>query len=75
MLCRVWNKQGNRCTHVQIINVLYLLFLSFWFYIRCVIVWSEAKKLIMLTEVAAEGGGGGFTHEQGLRVLVCLADT
>lgn len=26
----------------------------------------------MLTEVAAEGG---FTHEQGLRVLVCLADT
>ena len=45
---------------------MYLLFLSFWFYIRCVIVWSEAKELIMLTEVAAE---------QGLRVLVCLADT
>ncbi|KAK2548601.1 hypothetical protein P5673_031199 [Acropora cervicornis] len=38
----------------------------------CVIVWSEAKELIMLTEVAAEGG---FTHEQGLRVLVCLTDT
>ena len=34
--------------------------------------WSEAKELIMLTEVAAEGG---FTHEQGLRVLVCLEDT
>ena len=47
------------CTHVQIIDVLelmYLLFLSFCFYISCVIVWSEAKELIMLTEVAAEGG-------------------
>ena len=34
--------------------------------------WSEATELIMLTEVAAEGG---FTREQGLRVLVCLADS
>ena len=57
---------------INVLELMYSLFLSFWFYIRCVIVWSEAKELIMLTEVAAEGG---FTHEQGLRVLVCLADT
>ena len=58
---------------INVLELMYLLFLSFWFYIRCVIVWSEAKELIMLTEVAAEGGS--FTHEQGSRVLVCLADT
>ena len=30
--------------------------------------WSEAKDLIMLTTVAAEGG---FTHEQGSRECGC----
>ena len=47
------------CTHLQIINALelmHLLFLSFCFYIRFVIVRSKTKELIMLTEVAAEGG-------------------
>ena len=61
------------CTHVQITNVLELMyFYPFGSILGVFIVWSEAKELIMLTEVAAEGG---FTHEQGLRVLVCLADT
>jgi len=30
---------------------------------RCVIVWSEAKELIMLTEVAAEGGGSPMNRD------------
>ena len=41
--------------NINVLELMSILFLSFSFYIRCVIVWSEAKDLIMLTVVAAEG--------------------